>query len=80
MILHNFTPRHETSPKDIYHCDVQLKCPVCSYVRKYGVPISKKEFDLLRTSTVKSMILTDELKDIYDEEVILQRLESIGYW
>jgi len=81
MLLHNFhaSQAHE----GFYHCDVRMKCPFCSFLAIFGVPVDKEGFKRLKTSKLHGKVLRHEVVALCNEgwaKIIEERLKSLGYW
>ena len=84
MYIHAFVAQYYP-PKNFYHVDINVKCPKCGWFTIFGVAISKKEYEQLKSSKLNGVTLTDELFDVEDltkeeEEMLQKRLKSLGYW
>jgi hypothetical protein len=84
MLLHRFHVFDQVT-QGFKHCDVDMKCPNCSFFCKFGVAVNEYEYAVLKDSPLHAKVLREELLELelVDEEFkekIERRLKALGYW
>lgn len=86
-LLHEFRPG--INPDGGLKVDVHMKCIDCEFYSRFGVPLSKEEFNELSTSPLVGKLINRELaleiancylpEDV-EKRKLKSRLKKLGYW
>jgi len=68
----------EIQRRDGWAEDQEYKCPICQYVKVFGIPLSFEEMEEVRKVRDRATVIP--LAQWLEDELIKSKLTSLGYW